>query len=173
MLVTERFQAGEVAPEVADVTLSTVIDEALMAAEAKAKAKGLDWEARFDRDLRLRVDPHLTSSAVHNLVENAVKFTDSGRVEVSEEHRGDCVIIHVHDTGPGVPEEDLRSIFEPFQRGHSKKLGTGMGLAIARRAIEVQGGTLQVESKAGIGTHFWITLGVPVKGDVDGEDSHP
>ena len=81
-------------------------------------------------------------------MENAVKFTDSGRVEVKEEHHGDCVVIHVRDTGPGVPEEDLRSIFEPFQRGHSKKLGTGMGLAIARRAIEIQGGTLQVESKA-------------------------
>jgi signal transduction histidine kinase len=172
VLVTERFQAGEVDPEPVDVALGAVLDDTLVAAETKARAKGLGWVANFDRDLRLRVDPQLTSSAVHNLLENAVKFTDSGRVEVKEEHRDDCVVIHVRDTGPGVPEEDLPSIFEPFQRGHSSKKGSGIGLSIARRAIEIQGGTLQVESKAGSGTHFWITLGVPVKGDVDGKDPH-
>jgi signal transduction histidine kinase len=64
----------------------------------------------------------------------------------------------VRDSGPGISEGDLRTIFEPFHRGTTKVPGTGVGLAIARRAIEAQGGTLQVASTLGAGAHFWVTL---------------
>jgi hypothetical protein len=104
------------------------------------------------------LDPVLTRAAVQNLVENAVKYTDEGLVELSLEDRPREVVIHVRDTCHGVSPEELETIFEPFSRGHSRKPGTGLGLAIARRSIEAQGGRIQAESPGDRGCHFWITL---------------
>jgi len=70
----------------------------------------------------------------------------------------DGFTVHVRDTCDGISKEEIRTIFEPFNRGTTGKSGTGLGLAIARRAVEAQGGTIQVESGEPSGCHFWITL---------------
>jgi signal transduction histidine kinase len=116
----------------------------------------------------------LTASAVQNLVDNAVKFTDHGEVTFVVEPRDGDVVFHVRDSCAGIDEDDLRLIFEPFRRGHSGKAGTGLGLAIARHAVESQGGTIHVESTPGVGCHFWFILpkeGVPVKEGVTDDPS--
>ena len=107
------------------------------------------------------MDPQLTSSALFNLLENAVKYTDEGRVVVEADLGPDGVVVHVRDNCPGIPEEELKTIFDPFERGGSDKPGTGLGLAIARRALEAEGGTLGGESKGERGCHFWMTLPSP------------
>jgi signal transduction histidine kinase len=108
-------------------------------------------------DCTLTLDRNLTCSAIQNLVDNAVKYTDDGHVDVVVEDQSERWSVHVRDTGPGLSPGELRTIFEPFRRGATSKQGTGLGLAIARRAIEAQGGTIHAES-TNAGSHFWITL---------------
>src|SRR5262249_26222523 len=95
---------------------------------------------------------------IQNLVENAIKYTDRGAVDVSLRHTDDELVLDVFDTCPGLAPEELRTIFEPFKRGRSDKTGTGLGLAIARRAAEAQGGSIQAESPGPSGCHFSVRL---------------
>jgi hypothetical protein len=171
VLLTERFEAGKVELHPIDTNLGDVLESALLAAQEVALAKGVAFRAVIDPGLHLHTDPLLTASAVQNLVDNAVKFTDHGEVSFLVEPRSRELVFHVRDSCPGIDDEDLRLIFEPFRRGHSGKAGTGLGLAIARHAVEAQGGTIHVESTAGVGCHFWFVLptegGRPRKGGDD------
>jgi signal transduction histidine kinase len=100
----------------------------------------------------------LTRSAVQNLLENAVKYTDEGEVRLQVEDRQDELVIHVRDNCHGLSPEELQTVFEPFARGHTKAPGTGLGLAIARRAIQAQGGRVEAESPGERGCHFWVAI---------------
>lgn len=158
VLAVERLGAGTVEAVPLDLPLLTVLEQPLAAAEALARAKGLTFEVKVPSDALVHVDPDLTSSAVFSVVENAVKYTDAGRVHVEAEEGETAVVLHVRDNCRGLSDEELRTIFEPFQRGHSQKPGTGLGLAIARRALETEGGALHAESTGDRGCHFWMTL---------------
>jgi signal transduction histidine kinase len=160
VLLTERLGAGQVAVQPAEVTLGTIMDDALRAARGEAARKGIVFEARYDATLTVRLDVALTVSAVQNLVDNAVKFTDEGIVDLEVDKTADGLEVHVRDTCPGISHEELSMIFEPFTRGTSNKPGSGLGLAIARQAIEAQGGSIDGESELEEGCHFWITLPV-------------
>lgn len=158
VLAAERHEAGMVEPQKVDTHIGQLLKEALVSAREAAMAKGLDFLVSSDRDMKVKLDRELTTSALQNLAENAVKFTDHGRVEVTVEDGPLHVVVHVRDTCGGIPDDDIARIFEPFRRGHHGKSGTGLGLAIARRAIEAQGGTMSAESKPNHGCHFWFTL---------------
>jgi signal transduction histidine kinase len=157
VLDAERLEAGKVEPKVVDICEGELLERATEAARNVARDKGLTFEIRGDAEHRIKVDPALTASAIQHLVDNAVKYTDAGRIEVAT-RRASAWSVHVRDTCPGLSREELRTIFEPFRRGSTTKKGTGLGLSIARRAIEAQGGSIQVESPGPVGCHFWITL---------------
>jgi signal transduction histidine kinase len=106
----------------------------------------------------VELDPLLTRSAIQNLADNAVTYTDLGGVDLSVEDQGEAFRLHLRDSCGGISPQELRTIFEPFERGHSGKAGTGLGLAIARRAVEAQGGSIHAESTGTHGCHFWIDL---------------
>jgi signal transduction histidine kinase len=98
-----------------------------------------------------------------NLLSNAVKFTpDGGRIDVTAHSAGDNIIVAVHDTGIGIAPEDQDAVFEEFRqvgRNYtSKQEGTGLGLALTRRFVELHGGRISVESKPGEGSTFTFTL---------------
>jgi signal transduction histidine kinase len=99
-----------------------------------------------------------------NLVGNAIKFTDTGFVEVSAKAMDDHFVIAVQDTGPGIPAADRARIFEDFQQVDNsitrQKGGTGLGLAIARRLVDVHGGRIDLQSTPGAGSTFTIYLPV-------------
>jgi signal transduction histidine kinase len=158
VLLTQRLEAGEVERRPVPIKLGDLLDPALQAAGHEADRKGVAFHARYDPQLALELDPLLTRSAIQNLVDNAVKFTDHGEVEVKVEDQDDRWALHVRDSCEGLSPEELGTIFEPFRRGNTSKAGTGLGLAIARRAIEKQGGTIQAESTWPRGCHFWISL---------------
>ncbi len=158
VLLTERFEAGRVELHPIDTNLGDVLEGGLLAAQEIALSKGVGFRAEIDPAVHLRTDPLLTASAVQNLVDNAVKFTDRGEVSFLVEPRAADVVFHVRDSCSGIGAEDLRLIFEPFRRGHGGKTGTGLGLAIARHAVEMQGGTIHVESTPDVGCHFWFIL---------------
>lgn len=102
---------------------------------------------------------------INNLVSNAAKFTERGKIELSIEQSGTMMEFSVRDSGKGIPESHLKTIFEPFRQveiGDTREHGgTGLGLTICRRLVEMMGGKLTVESKVGQGTTF--TFDVPYR----------
>jgi signal transduction histidine kinase len=158
VLATQRFEAGKLESRPARMTLGELLAEPIASCAETARSKGLVFHAAFEPNIAVDVDPILTRSAVQNLLENAVKFTDLGEVTLSVDARPNELVLHVRDSGPGIPQDELRRIFDPFMRGESVKQGSGIGLAIARAAIEAQGGNLDAESPDRRGSHFWIRL---------------
>jgi signal transduction histidine kinase len=161
VLLTQRLDAREVECRPVHVSLGQIMCEATRAAGLEAAQKGVTFNVRFDPDLQVNADPGLCLSALQNVIDNAVKFTDSGQVDVSAEDRTSDVVIHVYDNCGGLSDEELKTIFEPFKRAHPGKAGTGLGLAIARRAVEAQGGQIGAESGGDKGCHFWLTIPKP------------
>ncbi len=101
-----------------------------------------------------------------NLLTNAVKFTpDGGRIEVSARRDADNIVVAVHDTGIGIAAEDQEAVFEEFRQvgRHytNKQEGTGLGLALTRKFVELHGGRIWLESEPGKGSTFTFTI--PVK----------
>jgi two-component system sensor histidine kinase KdpD len=112
-------------------------------------------------------DPDLTRQVLRNLLENAVKFSPrGGQVEVSAELSDGRVVVSVLDRGSGIPSEDMDRVFEPFYRSdESVRAGTqgaGLGLAVCRRLVEMQGGRIWAESREGGGAAFRFTLPIAV-----------
>ena len=101
---------------------------------------------------------------MNNIIGNAVKFTDSGRISITACIKNDFLQISITDTGPGIPEDKLQSIFDAFEQADNsisgRYGGTGLGLAITRNLVELHGGTISVSSKLGTGSCFTITLPV-------------
>ena len=161
VLLTERFEAQEMECRPVDTSLGRIVTEAVRAAKFEASQKEVAFVAEYDPELLVHVDPDLTSSALQNIVDNAVKFTDRGRIELRVENDASEVIVHVRDDCDGLSSEELKSVFEPFKRAHPDKAGTGLGLAIARQAVEAQGGRIGAESDGQKGCHFWLTLPKP------------
>lgn len=157
VLLTQKLEAGEVALEPIEMKLRDLM-ESVESLKSAAEQKGLRFHVTYDPELVLVVDPSLTRSAIHNIVENAVKYTDEGAVDVSVTNTEDGIVVDVRDTCKGLSVEELSTIFAPFKRGHSGKTGTGLGLAIAKRAVEAQGGSIHAESPGPAGCYFSIRL---------------
>jgi signal transduction histidine kinase len=158
VLLTERLQAAEIECRSVDVTLGALLGDVIDVRQRAAREKGIEFRANFDPGMQLHVDPKLTLSVFENLIDNAIKFTDTGEVTVDVDEKPGEIVVHVRDHCGGLSAEELRVIFEPFRRAHSNKPGTGLGLAIARRAVEAQGGRIEAESTTDAGCHFWFTL---------------
>ncbi len=122
-------------------------------------------------ELRNAVMPNLPAAAadenrlqqiLHNLIGNAVKFTESGQVEVSAVAEEGRLVVRVSDTGPGIPADRLERIFEAFEQADASTErefgGTGLGLAVTKQLVELHGGNLWVESTVSEGSDFYFTL---------------
>lgn len=114
----------------------------------------------------VRADRIRIERVLHNLVENAVKYSPGGEVRVSARQEGEDLVVGVRDQGPGISREDQAKLFQPFQRirrGETDAVkGTGLGLLVCRRLIEAHGGRIWLESSPGRGASFLFTL--PVDG---------
>lgn len=130
--------------------------------------KGLALEARFERPLPayLNMDAMRVRQVLLNVLGNAVKFTERGRVDVLARWRDEVLDLTVTDTGPGIDPQLAARMFEPFQRGDPGRMrrlqGTGLGLGIARSLVRLMGGDLALESWPGQGSRFRFWLPAPV-----------
>ena len=159
-----RVESGTVRYDLTDVPL----DESLRGAEAlvlpQIRAQGLRFEfAGCDRDLLVHADGEKLQQIMLNLLTNAIKFTErDGSIRVYCETEGDHVLVSVCDTGPGIPEDKLESIFDPFVQVDSRYArphdGVGLGLAISRDLARGMGGDLFVSSEYGKGACFTVRL---------------
>jgi signal transduction histidine kinase len=120
-------------------------------------------------ELVVRADGTRFRQILMNLIGNPIKFTPKGgRIELAARPLGDFVRIEVHDSGPGIPQEEKQRIFEAFhhlKQSDKTTEGTGLGLAITRSLVELQGGQLDLESESGSGSCFYFTLPTAVTPD--------
>lgn len=140
-----------------------VLDRVAAAGREAARSRGLRLTTSIPTDLSWVLgDREGFALSLGQLVENAVKFTASGSIQLAAERVGDTVRFTVTDTGPGVPDRDRERIFEPFyqvEAGDTRHVpGLGMGLTLARRAIERMGGTLALVRTGPGGSMFAIEL---------------
>lgn len=115
----------------------------------------------------VEADENRLRQILHNLLENALKYTERGTVRISAEVLGDELAITIADTGPGIPRDRLTSIFEPFvqqeEKDHRPQGGMGLGLSISKQLVDLQGGNLEVESEVGQGSRFTFTMPIALQ----------
>jgi signal transduction histidine kinase len=145
------------------VNLSQWLPALLAPYRESSLQKGLEWELFVQPGIpELRIDPDRIAQAVHNLVLNAIQFTPPGKkVSILAERRENQVAIVVKDQGLGIPAEERDLIWKPFYRGSNKgrfPQGMGLGLGIAREAIEAHDGSIGLDCPETGGCEFTISL---------------
>ena len=151
--------------ELTDFHVSVTLDNALTLVRERAGRRGITLDLTVDEQLdQIHADERKVRQVVLNLLSNAIKFTpEGGRIEVRAVPVDGSVEISVTDTGVGIAPEDQEPIFEEFKQvgtAAKKVEGTGLGLALSRRFVELHGGRIWVESEVGVGSTFTFTLPV-------------
>ncbi|HEC83031.1 MAG TPA: HAMP domain-containing histidine kinase, partial [Firmicutes bacterium] len=147
-------------PEYEDVSISGLIAEITDFVGGRAAKEGIDLVVDIGSAVdNVRLDPTRMKRALLNIVANAIEATDEGgRVSVVVTPKADThLLITISDTGKGIPEDKLDTIFEPFFSTKGSK-GTGLGLPVTKKIVEEHKGKIEVESQVGKGTTFRITL---------------
>lgn len=157
-------EAGELKLQCQAGDISRLIDQAVVAIQAQAAAKGVSLSTDLGGEIPpVSVDSQRMAQVLHNLLDNAVAHTESGgQVTVSAMRKDEWIEVAVIDTGEGIPDEDLPNIFERFYRVDKSRAratgGSGLGLTIAKRLVEAHGGSIEVRSELGKGSRFTFTL---------------
>jgi len=163
VLDLSKVEAGQVELEIASFVLNDALEHGVVMVRERAANNGVQLALELAPDVgAVQADERRLRQVVFNLLSNAVKFTpEGGKVVVATERAGGDVHVSVTDTGPGIPEEDRERIFEEFQQtdvGSKQGEGTGLGLALSRRLVELHGGRIWVESALGRGSRFVFSL---------------
>ena len=164
-----KIEAGQLEIEEIDFSLHRLVEDVVQLFLVRAAAKGVSLSASLAEDTprHIRGDPTRLRQVLFNLVGNAIKFTDRGRIEIAgwraEPGDGDCVIhLEVSDTGIGMTEQQQARLFEAFVQAEASTArrygGTGLGLAICKRLVEAMGGDIGVVSTPGRGSTFRFSI---------------
>lgn len=161
LLDISKLEAGVVHPNIKDFSVGPMIDR--IRSELTAIAWASDLELRtVSSSAEVHCDPSLLETILRNLVDNAIKYTDKGRVLVGCRQRGEWIRFEVWDTGPGIPEDQHELIFQDFYQidneARKRTQGLGLGLSIVRRMAALLGCTIGCESRPGKGAMFWVLV---------------
>ena len=173
ILDVSKLEAGTIKLNQADFSLESVIHQVIEQLSPAAVAKRLDVTALLDVGARGRFegDPQRLRQVLTNLLSNAIKFTAEGSARIEVRSRQISTgRMHLHidvlDTGIGVAPDDKSKLFQKFQQADGSITrqfgGTGLGLSISRELVELMGGHIGVESRAGGGSVFWFEIDLPV-----------
>jgi DNA-binding response OmpR family regulator/two-component sensor histidine kinase len=164
ILDLSSIEAGRLHLSIGDVPVHALVVEVSEALQSLVEKKSQRLVHFSSPELVARADAIRLRQILTNLIGNAIKFTpEHGKIELTARLHGDLVRIDVRDSGPGIPLQEQERIFDAFHRlRQSDKTveGTGLGLAIARSLVELQGGSLNLESEPGAGSCFYFTLPV-------------
>jgi two-component system capsular synthesis sensor histidine kinase RcsC len=168
VLDVSKIEAGQLALELSEFSALELVQEVVQGYAAAAQSKGLQLYACLDPQLPERVIGDVTRirQILNNLLNNAVKFTDSGRVVLrvkllSREGERSSLLWQVSDTGKGITQDDQPFIFEPFYQTEGNThvvAGTGLGLPICQRLTHLMNGDIRLVSELGLGSSFSLTL---------------
>ncbi len=173
-----RIETGRMSLVESEFELSPLVNEAVALVAQSHPGKPVSLRADLDSSLpaRLRGDAERLRQVLLHLVGNGMKFTDSGSVTtrvrtVARVANKSRLRFEIEDTGIGIPKEKLPRLFEPFRQLDSSSTrrhgGTGLGLTIAHRLVEMMGGRMDVQSEVGKGSTFWFEIELPVSTDTD------
>lgn len=166
ILIYSRLEAGKQPIRIEELQLTKVVNDLRDTFEFLCRQKGIELRWEVPREaVTMRSDATRVKEVVSNLLQNAVKYTDRGSISVriSNASVADSVMIEVQDTGMGISEQHLASIFEPFMQVHktsseNSRGGIGLGLSIVKKHLDQIRGTITVESDLGKGSLFRIVL---------------
>jgi signal transduction histidine kinase len=163
VLDLSKVEAGQVELEVESFSLRDALERGVVMVRDRATQDGVQIELAADPEVDVvEGDERRIKQVIFNLLSNAVKFTPAGgAIDVSSSRVNGEVRISVADTGPGIAPEDHERIFEEFQQtgaGLEQREGTGLGLALSKRLVELHGGRIWLESELGKGSTFVFTL---------------
>lgn len=173
VLDLSKIEAGEMDINPEPVIIRTLIRDAQQSIATKADEKNVELVVDYEGHVPISVmaDPVRLTQIMINLLGNAVKFVDTGYIavkvqEIKTEKDDVTLRINVEDTGIGIPQDKLETIFDKFAQADAtttkKYGGTGLGLAITQRLVEMMGGKIGVESEEGKGTTFWFEVTLPI-----------
>ena len=165
ILDLSKIEAGRMELELTDFDLPSAVENAVILVRERAGRRGIALERAIDERLGMvRADERKVKQVLLNLLSNALKFTpDGGRVEVRAGLQEGTAEISVTDNGVGIAPEDQDAIFDEFRQvgtAAKKVEGTGLGLALSRKFIELHGGRIWVKSQVGVGSTFTFTIPV-------------
>ena len=166
ILDLSKIEAGKMELELSDFDLPMTIDNALMLIRERAARRSIALNTAVDERVgQVHADERKIRQILLNLLSNAIKFTpEGGRIHVEARAVNESIEVSVTDTGVGIAPEDQEAVFEEFRQvgtAEKKVEGTGLGLALSRKFIELHGGKIWVESQVGEGSTFTFT--VPVR----------
>jgi CheY-like chemotaxis protein/methyl-accepting chemotaxis protein len=175
-----KIESGRMDVMLSDFDPRKPVENALETIQPLAESRGLDIGVHIEDVPHMRSDMNKVQQVLINLVSNAVKFTPEGRIDISVTASDEWMFFEVRDTGIGIAESDLSSIFEEFRQADGSTTrpfeGTGLGLAISKRFAELLGGEIRVQSQIGRGSAFTLVLPgryKTVKSPEEGPDIRP
>jgi signal transduction histidine kinase len=177
ILDLSKVEAGRMELEAADFDLPSAIDNALILVKERASRRGIALGSTTDEGLGMvHGDERKVKQVLLNLLSNALKFTpEGGRIDIRAGLRDHVAEVSVSDTGIGIAPADQDAVFEAFRQvgaAEKKAEGTGLGLALSRKFIELHGGKIWVTSQVGIGSTFTFTLPLTIDQRSDGSRRH-
>ncbi|MGA1846620.1 response regulator [Deferribacter abyssi] len=176
ILDMSKIESGKLEINIEKFKISEIINYVSKIIKPLCIEKNIDFQVNFeDSDLILKTDKHKIIQILLNILSNAVKYTDKGKIEMSVQTQDQNIVISVADTGQGIPEEFLPHIFEPFTTFRKKYSiqGTGLGLALTKKLVDLLEGKIEVKSIVGEGSIFTIYLPMKLsisKNELDQKD---
>jgi len=161
LLDINQLESGAIAPEVIDFPASGILNRVRSEYDHVARTKGLELRVVACSAV-IRSDPRLLGRLVDNLVANAIKYTEAGKVLIGCRRRGEALRIEVRDTGVGIPDDQLETIFEEYHQldnpARQRSRGLGLGLTVVQRMAELLGHRIDVHSTLGRGSMFAVEV---------------
>lgn len=160
-LTEVKLSGARPALEIQDINLLLLVDQLLVTANMEAKSRRQTIEVQISSDLILKADLQFFHSAVSNLIQNALKFThDGGKIQIRANAVNEDIVFEVEDECGGLAQNATEDLFKPFEQQNENRKGLGLGLSLARRAIELHNGTIVARNLPGTGCVFTIKLPV-------------
>lgn len=161
ILRLNKLENQQISPALERFDLGEHVAEAFLDFEEAWEAKGLMIETDIEDGISVLADREMMGLVWHNLISNAIKFTDAGgTVSLSVSRDGEWASVKISDTGKGISKEVGSHIFEKFYQGDKSRAseGNGLGLALVKRVIDITGSDISVESEIGVGTVFTVRI---------------
>ncbi len=171
-----KIEAGMLHLEKIPFSITKLINSLKLMFSEKAKEKNIDFEITIDKSIPENVfgDPTRLTQILVNLINNAIKFTNKGKVKVTcelknIENNQAKLVFRIKDTGIGIPADKINDVFERFNQGNSETTrkygGTGLGLSIVKNLVEIQHGEISLTSKEGEGSEFTVIISYPINNE--------